>query len=123
MENEKPELTEATAKVNVKAVVRLPDWYIKPLNTNEQTLDLETRLYNGFGGWDVTKDGELYFIEAAHIEKGWKEWKQLKEIEEEAKKDPNHDWRCNYNLPLRGGSYQRHDNDKWVLIESNRGFA
>ena len=123
MENEKPELTEATAKVNVKAVVRLPDWYIKPLNTNEQTLDLETRLYNGFGGWDVTKDGELYFMEAAHIEKGWKEWKQLKEIEEEAKKDPNHDWRCNYNLPLRGGSYQRHDNDKWVLIESNRGFA
>jgi len=123
MENEKPELTEATAKVNVKAVVRLPGWYIKPLNTNEQTLDLETRLYNGFGGWDVTKDGELYFMEAAHIEKGWKEWKQLKEIEEEAKKDPNHDWRCNYNLPLRGGSYQRHDNDKWVLIESNRGFA
>ena len=133
MENVKPELIKATA--NVEAVVGLPGWYIKPLNTKnifhgclncggtEQTLDLETRLYNGFGGWNVTKDGELYFMEAAYIEKDWKEWKQLKEIEEEAKKDPNHDWRCNYNLPFRGGSYQRHDNDKWVLIESNRGFA
>jgi len=58
----KPELTEAKAKVNVEAVVSLPSWYVNPLDTKkifhgclncggtEQTLDLETRLYNGFGG-------------------------------------------------------------------------
>ena len=133
-ENTNPNLTEQS-EGQIETRVSLPSWYIKPLDTKkifhgclncggtEQTLDLETRLYNGFGGWDVTKDGELYFMEPAHIEKEWEEWKQLKEIEEEAKKDPNHDWRCNFNLPLRGGSYQRHDNDKWVLIESNQGFA
>lgn len=26
-------------------------------------------------------------------------------VEEEARKDPNHDWICNFNLPLKGGNY------------------
>lgn len=112
-------------------------WYIKPLDTKkifhgclncggtEQILGLETRLYNGFGGWSITKDGKLYFEESPLLseEKKWNEWKQLKEIEKEAKKDPNHDWRAIFDLALRGGQYQRHGDNKWVLIESNRGFA
>lgn len=132
---QKPKLTEAKARSIVEAEVSLPSWYIKPLDTKkifhgclncggtEQTLDLETRLYNGFGGWMVTKDGELYFQEDCTKDKNWEEWKQLKEIEAEAVKDPDHDWRAQFDLPLRGGQYQRHGEGKWVLIESNQGFA
>ena len=112
-----------------------PKWWVKPLTDDkkiyhgclccggtEKVLDLETRLYQGFGGWNITKDGKLYF-EEPNIDKTWEEFKTLKEIENEAKKDPNHDWRAILDLPLRGGQYQRHGDDKWVLIESNMGFA
>lgn len=123
------------SEVGAELQVSLPSWYIKPLDTKKifhgclncggtgQTLDLETRLYNGFGGWTITKDGELYFMENPSEEKAWEEWKQMKEIEEEAKKDPDHDWRAEVFLPLRGATYQRHGEGKWVVIESNQGFA
>ena len=115
--------------------MKRPKWYIKPLNKNkiwhgclncggtEQVLDLETRLYNEFGGWYITKDGEIYFEEQPNKSDNWESIKQLKEIEKEAREDPDHDWRAIFDLALRGGSYQRHGNDKWVLIESNKGFA
>jgi len=110
------------------------DWWIKSLEHNihngclncggtAKILDLETRLYNEFGGWKITKDGELYFQEDASIEKEWAKLWKLSEIEEIVKKMPDHDWRAIFDLPLRGGTYQRHGDNKWVLIESNRGFA
>ena len=37
--------------------------------------------------------------------------------------DQNHDWRAIFDLALRGGTYQRHGDNKWVLIESNQGFG
>jgi hypothetical protein len=122
------------AKSVVEAEVSKPKWYIKPIAKDkvhhgclncggtEQTLDLETRLYNSFGGWTITKDGELYFMDDRRDAK-WEEWKQLKDFEKEARKDPDHDWRAEFNLPLRGGEYQRHAKNKWVLIKSNQGFA
>src|SRR5574343_159335 len=119
----------------VEPQVGKPAWYIEPINKKEihhgclncggteQTLDLETRLYNEFGGWHITRDGEMFFEEEMHKADNWETIKQLKEIEAEALEDPDHDWRAVFNLPLRGGTYQRHDKDKWVLIESNQGFA
>ena len=122
--------------VGVDAMVSKPNWWVNPLTSKDaiyhgclncggtkQTLGMETRLYNSFGGWCITKDGKLYFQEDSQIEKDWEENKTLAEIEEEAKKEPEHDWRANFDLPLRGGSYQRHYDEGWVLIESNQGFA
>jgi len=119
----------------IEQQVGKPTWWVEPINKNEiyhgclncggteQTLGLGTRLYNEFGGWYITKDGELFFKEEMHKTDNLGTIKQLKEIEAEALKDPNHDWRAVFNLPLRGGTYQRHDKNKWVLIESNQGFA
>ena len=114
-----------------------PKWWVKPLiddkkiyhgcincGGTEKVLDLETRLYHGFGGWYITKDKGLYFRESSFARNlAWEEIKTLKEIEHEAKEDPDHDWRAILDLPLRGGQYQRHGTNKWVLIESNKGFA
>ena len=111
-----------------------PGWWIKPLEHNfhhgclncggtARILDLETRLYNGFGGWKIEKDGEFFFQEDPSIEKKWEDYKQLQEIEKIVKRNPDHDWRAIFDLPTRGGTYQRHGNNKWVLVESNRGFA
>jgi len=120
---------------NERKTKKRKQWYMKPVRKDkihhgclvcggtEQILELDTRLYNGFGGWSVTKDGELFFQEDCSKDKKWEEWKQMAEIEEIAAKDPDHDWRAIFELPLRGGQYQRHGDNKWVLIESNQGFA
>jgi len=120
--------------IPVDCKVGKPAWFVEPIKKEkiyhgclncggtEQILDLETRLYFGFGGWTITKDGELYFMDdRKDVE--WEDWRQLKEIEAEASKDPDHDWRAQFDSPLRGGQYQRHGEGKWVLIESNQGFA
>ena len=86
----------------------------------EQILDMETRLYMGYGGWTITRDGKVFFVEDSNKE--WEETKQLKDIEKIARRDPNHDWRAGFDLALRGGTYQRY-RGKWYLIESNQGFA
>ncbi len=109
-------------------------WYVKPLKKDihhgrlncggtSENLDLETRLYNGFGGWQITKNGDLFFQEDCRQEKAWEENKQLSEFEKIAQQDPGHDWRAIFDLPLSGGQYQRHGENKWVLISSNQGFA
>ena len=110
-----------------------PIWWVKPLTNKDEihhgclncggteiTLDLETRLYSGFGGWMVTVNGDLFYMQEQGKE--YDEAKQLKDIETEAKERPNNDWRAEMDLPLRGGSYQRY-RGKWYLIESNQGFA
>ena len=116
--------------------MKKPKWWVEPL-TNEnlihhgclncggtnRVLDMTTALYNSFGGWCITKDRKLYFQEDSQVEKSWEMNKTLAEIEKEAKKDPEHDWRAQFDLPLRGGEYQRHYDEGWILIESNQGFA
>lgn len=125
---------EAKSEVVVDLPVSKPKWYIEPLGKDkvyhgclhcggtEQTLALSTRLYNSFGGWMITKDDELYFEETDRNKDFYKN-KTLRQIEKEASKDPDHDWRAVFDLPLRGGEYQRHGKNKWVLISSNQGFA
>ena len=87
---------------------------------NHDYLSMDTVLYQGFGGYDVTKDGKHYYHAPMD---DWSNSKKLTDIEEEAVKDPDADWRINLNLPLRSGVWQRHGKDKWVLIESGLGFA
>jgi len=76
----------------------------------------------GFGAAYVTKDG----VEVYDGEADWqneKEPKTVAEIEEIAAADPDHDWRIVKYGPLHGETYQRHDKDRWVCVESNMGFA
>lgn len=89
-------------------------------SSHETHLPLDTVLYNGFGGWYITKDGKHFF--ADEVDKEWEQFKTLAYIEEQAKKSVNHDWRAILSNPLHGAEYQR-QRGKWVLIEENLGFA
>jgi hypothetical protein len=87
----------------------------------EYILPMKTKLYNGFGGWYITKNREPYFSE--DVNKEYDEAKTLSYIERMAKLKPDCDWRANLNLPLRSAVYQRHGKSKWVLVERGQGFA
>lgn len=88
---------------------------------NVELLPLSTVLYQGFGGYCVLKDGKI--IHSDDPKKEMKEFKKLQYFEDMAKSDPLHDYRVTLDLPLRDAVYQRHDDDKWVLIKSGEGFA
>lgn len=90
----------------------------------------------GFGVAQVTRGHDLIFSEGRDIDHnvywpGLREvvspeqegFPSVEDIEKLAVDDPDHDWRIELSAPLRGRTYQRHASDKWVLIESNRGFA
>ena len=85
-------------------------------------LPMNTYLYMDIGGgWTITKDGKHYFVE--DVNKEIEKSKTLSEIEQEAKLEPNCDWRAVLNMPLRSSVFQRHGNNNWVLVEKGRGFA
>jgi len=88
----------------------------------EDILPLETKLYSDFGGWNISKDGEHVEIPNQDGD-DWDNLTPLSEIEELAKKAPNHEWLAIVYLPLRGATYKRSDCGNWVLIETNEGFA
>ena len=87
----------------------------------ESVLPMRTRLYNSFGGYMITKYGELYFME--NSQKEFHDNKTLIYIENRAKLQPDADWRCILDLPLRSAEYQRQGKSKWVLIKKGQGFA
>jgi len=87
----------------------------------ESILPMRTRLYNSFGGYMITRDGKLYFMEDAKTE--FKDCKTLIYIENRAKLQPESDWRVVIDLPLRSAEYQRQGRAKWVLIKKGNGFA
>ena len=87
----------------------------------EDILPMKTRLYQGFGGWHISKNGEYFFSE--DVNKEYDEAKTLSYIERMAKLEPECDWRAHLDLPLRSAVYQRQGKSKWVLVERGRGFA
>lgn len=84
-------------------------------------LEMDTELYQGFGGYHVEKNGEVFYFPDSDLK--WEEYKTLAQIEEDAAKEPDADWRVILNNPFRGATWQRHGKDEWVLIETNLGFA
>ena len=88
---------------------------------NDQKLPMRTRLYNGFGGWSITKDGKYYFTEKMDLD--FDKNKTLSYIERRAKSEPESDWRAIVFLALRGATYQRQGKSNWVLVKENKGFA
>jgi len=82
---------------------------------------MEMLICTGFGEAYVTKDDKQIYDGEQDFQTG--KWvKTVKEIEEVAAKDPNHDWRIVKYGPLHGETFQRQDG-KWICIESNGGFA
>ena len=82
----------------------------------------------GFGDANVTKDGEEVYSEMAIGMNDDFEFKEselwtVQDAENEALKDPDHDWRITMYAPLRGRVFQRQDVGKWVLVEEDMGFA
>ena len=87
----------------------------------DTVLPMRTRLYTEMGGYMIFKNDKLYFMEKTGREYG--KCKTLSFIERRARLDPNSDWRCMVDLPLRSAEYQRHGKSKWVLIKIGNGFV
>lgn len=83
--------------------------------------NLNGRIAIGFGYAAVECDGKPIWSEApdAEFEDCW----TGRKAENRARKSPNHDWRIVIHGPLSGRTYQRHQKNTWVLVESNMGFA
>src|SRR6266566_6039967 len=75
----------------------------------------------GFGDACVMRDGEEVYREPQDMVREDAFW-DFARAEEEAAKDPDHDWRAVLFGPLHGETYQRQDG-KWLLVEKNEGFA
>ena len=82
----------------------------------EAPMDMEISV--GLGCATVTKDGVTVFSE---IES--KAMWTVADAEREAAKDPDHDWRIDLPGALRGRTFQRHSEGKWVLVKEDNGFA
>lgn len=86
----------------------------------EDLLEMGTVLYQGFGGYHVKKDEEIFYWADSDLE--WKKYKTLADIEKSAKRSPKSKWIVILNNPLRGATWER-KRGKWYLIETNQGFA
>ena len=75
----------------------------------------------GFGDAHVEKDGETIYREPTEYEE--QDFWTFQDAENEALKDPDHDWRVVLYAPLRGRVFQRQEPGKWYLIEEDQGFA
>lgn len=75
----------------------------------------------GFGVACVTRDGEDVWREQGDLDE--EAFHDVAYFEALAAADPDHDWQIDLQGPMRGRTYQRHDVGKWVLIDSNAGFA
>lgn len=105
--------------------------YLKPIKSthvgcvccpgNNKILNYDTFLYHGFGGYIVTKNGDLYY--SAKINDEYHNSKTLLDIEKEVCHDHDSDYRVILMLPLRGGEWQRNLDGNWYLISENKGFA
>lgn len=87
----------------------------------EITASMHTRIYQGFGGWLITKNDKLIFMARPNLE--WHQFPTLMKFENMARKDPDNDWRAECQLPLRDATYQRQGKNRWVLVKSGLGFA
>jgi hypothetical protein len=85
------------------------------------TLDPERVIAVGFGAAFVLKDDETVYYEKpdAQYEECW----TVAMAEAEAVADPDHDWRIVMDGPMHGETYQRQGEGRWVLVETNGGFA
>lgn len=91
---------------------------------NEDILSMDEVLYNGFGGYHVMMNSELYYV--GDPQGDWESFKTLADIEKEVQRInsefPRTRWKVILNNPLRGATWTRRKG-KWVLTDTNQGFA
>jgi len=91
-------------------------------STAAQVASMTMLIAVGFGDAFVTKDGEeIYDGEEDYTNTG--RAKTVADIEAMAAADPDHDWRITKLGPMHGETFQRHEAEAWVCVESNLGFA
>lgn len=66
----------------------------------------------------IRKDGLLYWSGES-----LDTTRRLRYFENQAAKDPDHDWRLVVFSALHGETYQRHGEGLWICVESNKGYA
>lgn len=89
-------------------------------STAQQLARMEMKITVGFGSAYVTKNGKIYY-DGSMAE--WEKAKSLSAIERIARRSPDADWRLVMFGPLHGETYQRQGRKRWVMAESNQGFA
>lgn len=89
---------------------------------SEDLLPLSTVLYNGFGGYSVWRNGKFYFAADPSKDISWDKFPRLRRFENIARKIGGH-WKVVLDNPLRGATWRRKEKNKWVLTETNQGFA
>jgi len=90
-----------------------------------EILPMEAVIAVGFGGAEVTKNGKtIYYEQMVEHDKRRKLW-TVKRAEQEARKDPDNDWRIHLFAPLSERHYQRQGKTNgffikraWVLHET-----
>lgn len=90
-------------------------------DTTTDILPLTTKLYTGFGGWCILKNGELFFEDDRDVE--FEDFKDLQHVEELIGDDNENEYVARFDSPLRDTQHQRHAKNTWVLIEKGLGFA
>ena len=86
-------------------------------------LPLESIIAVGFGYASVTKNGKEVYSEQKSCRDNWDNAWTCQMAENEAKKDPDNDWRIHLEAPLSERHYQRQGENQWVLYEKGIGFA
>ena len=86
------------------------------LNCGAPPVEMEPDSYLGvgFGQVSVDRDDEVVWCGDGE--------KDASEFTARALAEPDHDWRITFEGPLHGETYQMQDG-KWIMIESNMGFA
>jgi hypothetical protein len=87
----------------------------------EDILQMDTVLYNGFGGYSVNRNGKLFY--QGDSNEDFDNFKTLQQIEAEAQRTPEDKWEVILNNPLRGATWERGISGHWILTKTNQGFA
>ena len=88
----------------------------------EQIADLRKSIAVGFGAAYLERDSVMIYDGEEALHNG-KKPKTFKWAEFCARKEPDRDWRIYLHGPMHGETYQRQGENRWVLVESNEGFA
>lgn len=88
---------------------------------SEDILDIKTKLYNGFGGYAVYKDGKYFWAEI--MNKDYEKCATVRKVENMVALDLKAKWEIKLDLPLRSAIWLREAKNKWVLTETGLGFA
>lgn len=85
-------------------------------------LPMDAIIAVGFGCANVTKNDAIVYDEiecGGDPDKFW----TCEQAEQEARKDPDNDWRIHLIAPLSERHYQRQGENNWVLYKRGEGFA